>query len=128
MSKALMYAVNTNDQTGTINFGSIIRRYGKNINLSGGNPVIRGEGYYRIDTNFNITGGAAGLVTIGLYRNGVLIPGSEVSLTVANTVQYVVAMPSVAVREYCCNESNITAVISGVAATVTNATILVEKE
>lgn len=125
MSKAILYAANTNAQTGTVNFGSIIRRYGQNISLSGGNPVLRGAGYYRIDTNFTIVGTAAGVATVTLYKDGLPITGATVTLTVAADEQYAVSIPAI-VREVCCNESTITAVLTN--ATVNNASIVVEKE
>lgn len=56
MSKSVIYANNSSTQTtvatgSIINFGSIVRRYGCNLNLSGGNVVIDGSGYYDVDVN-----------------------------------------------------------------------------
>ncbi len=132
MSKALLYAVNSNSQAvalnGAINFGNVVRRYGKNIGLSDGNVIISGEGYYDIDTNVSFTAGGT-LTTITLYKNGVAIPGASVSLTTVADNLYSVSIPAI-IREtgFCCNTSTITAVVTGSATTVTSASILVEKE
>ena len=130
MSKALLYAANTSTQayvaTGTvINFGNVVRRYGSNINLSGGNISVNGSGYYNIDAHFTFNG-AAGTATIQLYKDGVAIPGAVATQVESATGTYAVTIPAV-IREVCCCESTITAVISGVAGNVTNAAIVVEK-
>lgn len=130
MSKSVIYVVNTADQTlavgNTINFGSIVRRYGCALTASGGNVIIRGAGYYDIDTNFTITPAAAGTLTIMLFKDGVAIPGAETTRTVAADTTYALTIPAI-IRETCECESTITAVITGVAAEINNATILVEK-
>lgn len=130
MSKSILYAANTNSQTfataGTvINFGSIVRKYGCNIALSGGNVVVDGIGYYDIDANITFNG-AAGNVLIQLYKDGVAIPGAEATVTVVADTFYSVTIPAV-IREHCCCEDTITAMISGVVGTVSNAAIVVEK-
>ena len=131
MSKSVLYAANTSTQafaaTGTvINFGSIVRRYGDNLALSGGNVVARGCGYYDIDTNITFNG-AAGTVVVQIYKDGVPIPGATTSTTIAANVNAQVSIPAI-IREVCCNESTITVVISGVAGNVINAAIDVEKK
>lgn len=126
-----MYAANTSTQayvaTGTtINFGSVVRRYGNNIALSGGNVVVRGAGYYNVDVNIGFTG-AAGTATIQVFKDGVAIPGATATITTAADTNFAVTIPTL-IREVCCNESTITVVISGVAGNVVNAAIVVEKE
>lgn len=128
--KSTLYAVNSNSQvlalSDTINFGSIVRRFGCNCDLSGGNVIINGVGYYDIDTNFTYTAGAAGDVEIALYKDGTLIPGATVTKTVAANSTYSFSIPTI-VRHTCCCESTITAILTGVTGTFTNAAILVEK-
>lgn len=131
MSKSILYAANINDQAfvaaGTIiNFGNIIRRYGCNLNLSGGNAIINGTGYYDVDVNLTFTA-AAGTVSIQIYKDGVAVPGAEATITTAATTNYSVTIPAI-IKENCCCESTITVVISGAAGTLSNATIKVEKE
>lgn len=127
--KSAIYAANTNGQTlavgSTINFGTISRRYGNNLNLSGGNVILLGAGYYDIDTNFTFLA-AAGTATITLYRDGVAIPGATASITTAANGTYSISIPAI-IREFCCKEAVITAVITGVAVTMNNAAIAVEK-
>lgn len=127
--KSCVYGANTAAQTlvdgNTINFGSIVRRFGNNTNLSGGNGVVIGEGYYDIDTNITFTA-AAGTVTIALYKDGVPIPGATATRTTAATSSYTITIPAL-VRQKCCCEATITAVLTGADTTVTNAAIVIEK-
>lgn len=131
MSNSVLYAVNSNTQTlpigSTINFGNIVRRYGCNCNLSGGNVVLKGTGYYNINTNFSFVAGGAGTATIALYKDGVAIPGAFASRATAEAGAYVMSIPAI-VRQTCCCDSQITAVVTGVATTLNNATITVVKE
>ena len=128
---ALLYAANTSSQVLTagqnINFGLPVRRYGKNIQISGGNNItINGEGYYPIDANVTFQAGANGTAVLQVYENGVAIPGATASIqTAANTV-YSLEVPTV-VRIRCCEEKVITAAITGIGTTTTNAAIRIEK-
>ena len=127
--KSCVYGANTASQNivdgGTINFGSIVRRFGNNTNIAGGNGVVIGEGYYDIDTNITFTA-AAGTVTIALYKDGVPITGATATRTTAATSSYTITIPAL-VRQKCCCESVITAVLTGEDTTVTNAAIIIEK-
>ena len=127
---SLLYAVNSATQAvsvdGTIDFGRIVRRYGREIDLSGGSVALNGAGYYAIDAAIAFEGTAAGVVTITLYKDGVAIPGASALRSTADGTTYDVAIPCI-VREKCCCESVITAVVTGAAIDVTNATIRVIK-
>lgn len=133
MSKSLLYAANTTNQTvavgGTINFGSVIRRHGCNCNLSNGDVTICGSGYYVIDTNITVTPSDAGTLVLTITKDGVTIPGAIASVTVVAGSVYAISIPT-AIRECgCCDSlSNVKVVLSGVAATVNNASIIVTKE
>lgn len=111
-----------------VNFGDIVRRYGCSVNMSGGNVSVTQEGYYDIDTSVTFVAGAAGVVTVTLLKDGVIIPGAVASVTVADADTVTVNTPPCTIRQKCCCESAITAVISGVAGSITNATIRVEKD
>lgn len=130
MSRSLIYSANTVSQVLTsgsvINFGSPVRRFGCNLAMSGGNVVVKGEGYYSIDTNISFTA-TAGTATIQVYKDGVAIPGATATVTTAATTSYQVSIPSV-IRQSCCVESTITVTITGVTPTVSNAAIEVVKE
>lgn len=129
--KSALYAVGTNVQTVTadetvINFDNIVRRYGKCVHLSGGNVTIEEAGYYDVDTNLTFTAGAAGTVVIRIYKDGVPVPGAIVSETVAAGSIYALSIPTI-IRDTCNCESTITVKIAGVAGTVNNAAIAVER-
>lgn len=129
--KSALYAANTNAQNVTaaeniVRFGSIVRRYGRCINLSGENVVVNEAGYYDVDANFTFTATAAGVVVIALYKDGVQIPGAIVSETVAENSIYSMSIPAI-IRNTCNCESVITAQISGAAGVVNNAAIAVER-
>ena len=129
--KAALYAANTAAQTVTavetpINFGTIVRRYGRGINLSGGDVTVCESGYYDVDANFTFAATAAGDVTIALYKDGVRIPGAIVTETVAAASSYSMSIPAI-LRNTCNCESTITARIVGVAGTIENAAIAVER-
>lgn len=132
MSKSAIYAGNALAQefveTGTtIDFGSIVRRYGCNTALSGGNVVVDGAGYYDVDTNVTFTADAVGTAVVQLYKDGLAIPEAKATVTTAATTTYAVSIPAI-VRNTCgCMQSTISAVISGVAGTINNAAIEVQK-
>ena len=129
--KAALYAANTAAQTVTeaetpVNFGTIVRRYGRVINLSGGDVTVCEAGYYDVDANFTFTATAAGDVIIALYKDGVRIPGAIVTETVAAAGSYSMSISAI-IRNTCNCESTITARIIGVAGVINNAAIAVER-
>lgn len=132
MSKSLVYGVNNSPQTvivgDRVNFGSVVRRYGCNLNMSGGEVLVTGDGYYDIDSSITFVAGAEGIATITLLKDGSAIPGASASATVASGATVTLVTPPSAIREKCCCESTITAVISGVIGVISNATIRVEKD
>lgn len=129
--KSILYGANTALQTvplnGTISFGSPIRRFGSNTYLSGGNAVISGPGYYDIDTNFRLVATAATASTITLYKDGIAIPGATATVNPAAIGDVVsVSIPAV-VKNLCGCEQTITAVLTGSAANLSDAAIVVRK-
>lgn len=128
--KSLIYSNNASSQTvatgGIVNFGSAVRKYGCNCYMSGGNVNVRGSGYYETNVGVTFTAGGNGTATIALYKNGIAIQGATASLTVTADSVYSLNATAI-IRELCCNESTITAVITGVTTTITNATIEVKK-
>ncbi len=129
MGKSLLYAANTVSQAttangSTLNFGTTVRRRGCSAELSGGNVITKGIGYYGVSVNAVFIATAAGNEVIKVFKDGVEIPGATVSFTTAESTTYAVSIPCV-VRNTCC-ESPITVVASGVAGAVTNASIVVE--
>lgn len=132
MSKSALYATNTTEQTisvttGTgVNFGQPVRRFGCDTYLSGGNAVIRGCGYFAIDTTINFTTLTAGTVAIQLFNDGVAIQGalSTISVVAGDVESFEI---SSLVRNTCECESTITAVITGATGTINSASIRVIK-
>ena len=135
MSKSLIYTANTSIQNlavnSIVNPGTVIRRFGPNLNLSGNAIQVAGAGYYDIEASFTVAPTAEGEVTITAYLNNVPIPGATATGTVAAAGDSI-ALPITAVfREPCqCCEgiSNITFILTGTAANVTNTAIVVDKK
>ena len=80
MSKSLIQVANPSTQAVAVNsiipLGSVQRRFGCNLRLSGNAIECSGEGYYTIDGNITVAPTAAGAVTVGLFVNGVQLPGA----------------------------------------------------
>jgi len=133
--KSAMYTANTTNQTltagSTVDLGSIIRRFGQNINLNGDDINVSGAGYYDINAEFVLTGTAtsAATTTITLMKDGVGVQGATTSVSMAAGDVVTVGINAL-VREYgcCCdNNSNLSFLISGTGAIVNNASVVVEK-
>lgn len=87
MAKAFAYIANTTSQTvtggGAINAGAAVHGFGctngaRTIQVSNGNIVLSGCGYYAITVGATVTDSAAGNVTLSVYQDGVLVAqGSE---------------------------------------------------
>lgn len=87
MARSLIQMVNDGPQTvdagGLISLGTIQRRFGPSINGAGANVVINGPGYFTIDAAVTVEPTAPGAVSVGVQRNGTLIPGAVGTATVA---------------------------------------------
>ena len=130
--KSAIYTANTTAAVtavgSTIPFGSIIRRFGQNIDLSGTAINICGRGYYDVDISVTANATAAGTVTVALFKDGVAVPGATASATVSAAGDTVNLSIEALVREMCCDStSTLTLVLTGAAATVTNVAAVVEK-
>lgn len=134
MSKSALYTANNSAQNvavnGTINLGTIIRRFGPNLTLSGNAIQINGAGYYDCGASFTLAPTEAGNVTISAYLNNVAIPGAVATETAAAANDLVNLSLTAIVRQACeCCEgvSNLTFVLTGTAASVTNVGITIDK-
>ena len=116
---------------GVIPLGSLIRRYGSDLSLSGSAVNIEGncqsQGYYDVDASITATLTAAGTVTATLYKDGVAIPGATASET--GTASGTVNLNITAlVRQACCAAgSALTLVLTGAEATVNNVGLRVQR-
>ena len=134
MSKSIIYTANQSVQDvaidGVFNLGTIIRRFGPNLNLAGNGIQICGGGYYDIDASFTLTPAAAGDLTVTAYLDNVAIPGATATGSAAAAGDYVNLSIDGVVREGCsCCEglSSLTFVLTGTAASATNIAVKVEK-
>ena len=134
MSKSAIYIANTSAQdvalNGIINLGTVIRRFGPNIGLSGNAVQIDGAGYYDIEASITAAPTAAGNVTVTVYKDGIAIPGATASQATGTANNPVNISISSLVREYCpCGDglSNLTFVLTGTASSVTNVAVVVKK-
>lgn len=130
MNKSILYATNTTSQPvisgDIVDFGNIIRKCGCAINLSGGNVMIEGAGYYDVETNITFVASGSGPETFTLLFDGVPIPGATSATSTGSTGTYSVTIPTV-IRSSCCCETPLTCVVRGDNAIISSATITVTK-
>lgn len=131
---SVLYVANTTAQSvlanGAINLGSIIRRVGSQLNLTGNGISICGNGYYVVDVNVTFTVPAVGDATIMLYQDGTPVVGASgtESVTVASTSINSISFTAV-VRNTCCNNySTLTVMNNGVAIDVSNIAVRVKRD
>lgn len=134
MSKSAIYTANTSTQDvaidGIISPGTIVRRFGPNITLSGNALQIAGAGYYEIEASITLEPSTTDAVTVTMYKDGVPVQGATASSTVATANDPTNLSITSLVREFCnCCEglSNLTFVLTDTPASVTNIAIVVEK-
>lgn len=133
MSRSLIQTVNQSPQDvaegGIIALGSVQRRYGCNLRLSGNGIEAEGAGYYDIDIAVTVEPSAVGAVTVAAYKDGAQIPGAIAYGYVA-TADEPVTLPIVAtIRQNCCDGAdNITCVLVENAGTVTNISTRIKKD
>lgn len=134
MSRSLIQTANQSPQNvaenGIINLGSVQRRYGNNLTLSGNGIEANGEGYYTIIGTVTVAPTAAGEVSVAVYSNGAQIPGVIASGTVG-AADNVITLPLVGtIRQggCCSSASNLTVVLLSGAGVVQNVSLLIKKE
>ena len=134
MSKSALYVVNTSNQEvqvdGIINPGTIVRRYGPNLGLAGNAIQVSGPGYYELTSSITVAPTAEGEVTVTIYKDGTPLQGATATSTAAAAGDSLNLSIVTMLREFCnCCEglSNLTFVLTGTAATVTNIATTVEK-
>lgn len=133
MSRSLIQTANVTNQAvlenGIIAPGTVIRRFGQNGDLVGSSIVLSGAGYFTIDAIVTVAPTEAGVVSVGLYENGVQIPGAIASVTVGTALDVVTLIIPTTVRiKDCCGTKSITAVLITGAGTVSNFAVRVAKE
>lgn len=131
MSKSLIQVANQSNvavaDNSIIPLGSVQRRYGCNLRLSGNGIEVVGAGYYTVIADVSITPTAAGAVTIAIYDNGVQIPGA-IAYTTGTAGEPIAVSLNCTVRQMCCDSANnLTLVLIEGAGTVNNVSMRVEK-
>ena len=133
MSRSLIQVANQSNATvaagSIIPLGSVQRRFGCNLRLSGNAIEVSGEGYYEAEASVSVAPTAAGPVTVALYNNGIQIPGA-VAYGAVSTAGNSVALSLIAtIRQSCCCDSadNLTCVLVEGAGTVRNISLRVTK-
>lgn len=134
MSRSLIQVANPSSQNVAVNsiigLGSVQRRFGCNLRLSGNAIEVSGEGYYTIDCDVTVAPTAAGTVTVALYKNGTQIPGAIAIGSVSTATNPTSLGINTTIRQACCCDSadNITCVLVTGAGTVQNISLRVVKE
>ena len=87
-----IYCINTVSQTAPANskvpFGTIVRRFGRFVNLDGSAITLCGQGYYECNCSVTLRPVAIGNVSAQLYLNGEPYPGA-----VATTYSAIAGVP-----------------------------------
>lgn len=133
MSKSLIQVANQSSQTvapnSIISLGSVQRRYGCNLRLSGNAIEAEGPGYYTVDASISVAPTAAGLVTVALFDNGVQVPGAIAYGSVTTAGNPTTLPITTTLRQGCCCDSadTLTLVLITGEGTVQNVSMRVEK-
>lgn len=128
-----IYSVNSNTQAltaatpATVNFGTVVRRFGPSVSMNGGDVVVSTSGFYEVNVNLGITS-AAGDITVQINKDGTAVPGAVASITAGAadtnsciTIQFII-------RNKCCCDSTLSCVVTSAGAgVITNAAIEVTK-
>ena len=135
MARALINVVNTAAQTlaanDQIDFGSVNRRFGCNLMLTGRDVQAQGSGYYTFLASVTVVPTAAGDITVTLRQNGVPIPGATATASVTTVGNAQTITVPATVRLIGCPGAEPTAAISATlsaAGTVTSASLTGEKK
>ena len=124
--KSALYTANTSpatltltaqQPTATLPLGTINRRFGCNVQLSGNGILIEGGGYYDIDASVVLTPAAAGDYTVQLFDNGVAVPGATQTVTAVAAAAIAFNIPAL-VRQQCCDSSSSLTLVLSTTATL----------
>ena len=133
--KSLIYVATTTPSAvvanGTLPLATIVRRRGREVNLSGNSIAITdtGSNYYLVTVTATFTAPVAGTIALALQQNGVAVTGATASTTITTATTEVRSLSfSAIVRTFNdCTIDSLTVVNSGLAATFSNIAVAVEK-
>ncbi len=89
---------------GTVPLGSVVRRKGCQLALSGDGIVASGTGWYDVVGNVTVSSNAALVVTVALLEDGLPVQGATATVNVAAVGEGNVTVPAI-VRNACCGTS-----------------------
>ena len=132
--KSAIYTVNNTGTTITvadgttaqIPYGSIIRRYGQNVQLNGGSIQCCGSGYFDVDQHLIVTPTAAGPITIQLFQDSKPISGATATLEGEADTPLVLPIKAL-VRNCGCDCNSILTTTINADCTINNFATVVEK-
>ncbi len=131
MSKSVIYTALTTSTPITngsiIPLGSIVRRYGCNLDLNGNTIETCGCGYYKVTAVATISAESTTPITVSLQEDGVQVIGASSTITVAGTSDETVLTVIGVVRNKCDKSSALSFVLTGADATIDNMALIVEK-
>lgn len=133
--RSLIYVATTTPSAvlanGTLPLATIVRRRGRDVNLSGNSIAITdtGSNYYRVTVTATFTAPVAGTIALALQQNGVAVTGATASTTITTATTEVRSLSFTAiVRTFNCGMiDSLTVINSGLAATFSNIAVGVEK-
>ena len=134
MGRSLIQTVNQSEQAvaenGIFAIGTVQRRYGRDLRLSGNGIEATGTGYFTITASVSIAPTAAGAATVALFDNGAQIPGAIAYGTAAAAGDPVnLAIVSTIRRGCCCaGADSLTLVLVEGAGTAQNVSLRVTEE
>ena len=114
----------TAQPSATLELGTTVRRFGRNLQLSGNGILVRGEGYYKVGVNVVATPEATGDYTVTLLKDGVAIPGATQTIT-ASAAGAVIAfnIPAIARLQCCDSSATLTVALTTTATLPTTVTV-----
>lgn len=133
--RSLIYVATTTPSAvlanGILPLATIVRRRGRDVNLSGNSIAITdtGSNYYRVTVTATFTAPVAGTIALDLQQNGVAVTGATASTTITTATTEVRSLSFTAiVRTFNCGTiDSLTVINSGLAATFSNIAVDVEK-
>lgn len=131
MSKSVLYTALTTSTAITagsvIPLGTTIRRFGCNLEQSTNTIETCGNGYYKVTAVATISSSSTDPITITLQQDGVAVPGSLATATVASATEQTVLTVIGIVRNKCTCNTTLSFVLTGADATIDNMAVIVEK-
>lgn len=108
-------------------FGSIVRRFGRNVKLEGSSVVLCGSGYYDVEASIVLSPTAAGDISVQLYQDGMPIQGAYAAGSAAAAGDFVPLGISTLLRNCGRDCNSVMYIVVDADATLENLSVVVEK-